>query len=251
LEQTPQSTGDTAPETINDDSQSADKVAPIHEEAPDQPDVVPADRPQDDLGAKIPESIKTSAGEASDMPFMSLLVDQKRLVSEQLERFAGQLNEHLRSTTSCSRVAFDRLYEEMQSYKRNFLLEAQRPLLMDLMMLYDSIDTLRRNYSGAAPVDPAVLCQNLDSLQVEAEEILQRVGIERMTATPERLDVNLQKTVKAIPTAHAEEHLQVVERLRSGFLSGEKPFRKEQVIIRTYDSTARQQSPAAASVSES
>jgi molecular chaperone GrpE (heat shock protein) len=169
-----------------------------------------------------------------DKAAATLLQAKNESVIEYLGRFEAQLTDHLCSTASCSRSAFDRLYDEMQAYKRNFLLEAQRPLLLDLMMLYDSIDKLRRNYDQASTVDPAVLSQNLDSLQVEAEEILLRVGIERMTATPDTLDVNLQKTVKTISTGNPDEHLAVVEHVRSGFLSGGKPLRKEQVIIKTY-----------------
>jgi molecular chaperone GrpE (heat shock protein) len=106
------------------------------------------------------------------------------------------------------------------------------------MMLYDSIDKLRRNYEQASSVDPVTLCQNLDALQVEAEEILGRVGIERMSATPDKLDVNFQRAVKTIPTDNPEEHLLVVEQLVSGFVSGEQPLRKEQVVVKKYTSRA-------------
>jgi molecular chaperone GrpE (heat shock protein) len=156
------------------------------------------------------------------------------VVIERLDRFEAQLAEHLRETASCSRTAFDRLYEEMQAYKQNFLREAQRPLLLDLMMLYDSIDKLRRNYEQAAAPDTATLCQNLEVLQAEAEEILGRVGIERMSVTPEKLDVNLQRAVKTIPTDSPEEHLRVVGMVSAGFMSDGRPLRKEQVVVKKH-----------------
>lgn len=160
--------------------------------------------------------------------------ENQSIVIERLDRVEMQLAEHLRESATCSRNAFDQLYEEMQGYKKNFLREAQRPLLLDLMMLYDSIDKLRRNYEQAATVEPATLCQNLDALQVEAEEILGRVGIDRMCVTPDKLDVNLQRAVKTIPTDDPEEHLRVVEQVSAGFISDGRPLRKEQVVVKKH-----------------
>jgi molecular chaperone GrpE (heat shock protein) len=181
--------------------------------------------------ADAPPSVPSPDDETGTLP---LLQAQSQAVIDRLTRFEAQLAEHLSDTASCSRAAFDYLYDEMQSYKKNFLREAQRPLLLDLMMLYDSIDQLRRSYKHASSVDPATLFQNLDALQVEAEEILGRVGIERMSATPERLDVNLQRAVKTVPTDNPEEHMLVVEQIKAGFISGEQTLRKEQVAVKKY-----------------
>ncbi|MCX6627288.1 MAG: nucleotide exchange factor GrpE [Candidatus Solibacter sp.] len=183
-------------------------------------------------------------GENADSSVMTLLQAQNETVIEHLDRLEAQLTDHLRANASNSRAAFDHLYDEMQAYKRNFLLEAQRPLLQDLMMLYDSIDKLHRNYKQAASMDLAALSQNLEGLQVEAEEILLRVGIERMTATSDKLDVNLQRAVKTVATENPEENLWVVEQVRCGFLSGGQPIRKEQVVVKKYVARAPGGSPS-------
>lgn len=190
------------------------------------------------LEAQLAEPPATDSSASPETAAMTAPPDQKPLVVEHLERFEAQLAEHLRNTASCSRAAFDYLYDEMQGYKKNFLREAQHPLLLDLMMLYDSIDKLRRNYEQASSVDAVTLSQNLDALQAEAEEILGRVGIERMSATPEKLDVNLQRAVKTVPTDNPEEHLLVIEQVKSGFVSGDQTLRKEQVVVKKYSSPA-------------
>jgi len=107
-------------------------------------------------------------------------------------------------------------------------------VLLDLMMLYDSIDKLYRHYQDTPSVDPEALVGNLDGLRSETEEILARVGIERMIVTSERLDVNCQRAVKTVPTDVPDENLAVVERISSGFYAGEHPLRKEQVVIKKY-----------------
>jgi molecular chaperone GrpE (heat shock protein) len=155
-------------------------------------------------------------------------------VVDHLRRFESQLSDFVRGTSTCSRAAFDQLYEEMQGYKKNFLREAQRPLLLDLILLYDSIDSLCRNYERATDVNPAILVENLDALRVETETILGRVGIERLAASPEKLNVSLQRAIKTIPTDKPEEHLAVVETVKAGFFAGESPVRKEQVVVKKY-----------------
>lgn len=186
------------------------------------------ERPAEPAAAAAEPAVR-GAGEPPAPP-----VQRDGAVLERLAKFEALLADHLGATAACSRAAFDRLYEEMQGYKKNFLLEAQRPLLQDLMMLYDSIEKLRRNYEQATAPDPRVLAQNLEGLQVEAEEILLRVGIERMTATADKLDVATQRAVQTVATANPDENLQVVERVKVGFLCAGQVLRKEQVVVRKY-----------------
>lgn len=216
-----------------------------------EPDAVGAVSGQAEPPAPPPATPSNAVGENADSSVMTLLQAQNGSVIEHLERLEAQLTDHLRANASCSRAAFDHLYDEMQAYKRNFLLEAQRPLLQDLMMLFDSIDKLRRNYQQAASLDLAALSQNLEGLQVEAEEILLRVGIERMTGLSDKLDVNLQRAVKTVATENPEENLQVVEQVRCGFVSGGQPLRKEQVIVKKYTPRAPSGSPSSADARES
>lgn len=186
-----------------------------------------------DLGEKL-HALSKEALATSEHSTQDMLHAQMQEVISYVEDFRLQISDHLRSTASCSRTAFDSLYEEMQGYKKNFLREAQRPLLLDLMMLYDSIDRLYRHYQKTPSVDREALFQNLDGLRSETEEILARVGIERMIVTSERLDVNCQRAVKTVPTDVPDENLAVVERISSGFYAGEHPLRKEQVVIKKY-----------------
>lgn len=162
------------------------------------------------------------------------LYELSDLVFRHLQHFETRLADHLASTASCSRAAFDHLYDEMQGYKKNFLREAQRPLLTDLMLLCDSVEKLRQSYETKSDIDVPTLRQNLETLQVEVEEILARSGVERMLATPERLDVRLQQAIKTVSTENPEEHLAVVDRLRAGFICSEQAMRKELVVVKKY-----------------
>lgn len=219
-----------------------------HEPEIRQPDPVPADGSVEPPVAPLlsEELPSPPASPASEEGVVTVAPDAFHAsVSGYLQRFEERLTDHLQSTESCSREAFNKLYEEMQGYKRNFLREAQNPLLQDLMLLYDSIDTMRRNYANASTVDVATLYSNLEALQVEAEEVLARSGVERMFATPERLDVRLQQAVKVIPTDDPEEDLVVVDHLKAGFLSGERAMRKEKVVVKKWRRPATAAEPVA------
>jgi molecular chaperone GrpE (heat shock protein) len=166
------------------------------------------------------------------------------LLPDHILRLEKRLAEHLAATASCSRAAFDHLYEEMQGYKQNFLTQAQRPLLMDLIFLYDSVQTLRREYADVQEAGGSILRDHLSALHAEAEEILARAGVERMVDTPDKLDARLQQAVRTEPTDLAEEHLAVIQRLKAGFLCGERPMRKEMVVVKKYSRPAGRAEPS-------
>jgi molecular chaperone GrpE (heat shock protein) len=147
-----------------------------------------------------------------------------------LQRFDERLGE----TAACNREAFDRLYEEMRAYKENFLLSAQRPLLADVMALYDDILQLKKHYASAQTVDLPTLCDNLDGLLVGAEELLARRELLPICEHGAKLNRDTQKAVKVVPAADPSEDMTVVERLKTGFLFQDKVFRREEVVVKKY-----------------
>jgi molecular chaperone GrpE (heat shock protein) len=146
--------------------------------------------------------------------------------------FGKRLEHHLIETESCSRSAFNRLYEEMRQYKDNFVFEVQRGLLQDVLLLYDGIQQLKRHYSTAQDIDGQALMANFDGLAIETEEILLRRGLERLIESPDKLDPYLQKAVRVIKSNDPDEDMAIVERLRVGFRLGDRMFRKEEVVIK-------------------
>ena len=151
-----------------------------------------------------------------------------------LEDFQNRFEQHLQDTAACSQSAFDRLYEEMRQYKNNFVLEVQRGLLLDVLMLHDNIDKLKSHCKEAGEIDLPTLVQNLEGLTVEAEEILARRGIDRLRTPVEKLDRQTQKAVGVVLTSDPEQHMVVAESRKRGFMLGDKAFRKEEVVVMKY-----------------
>jgi molecular chaperone GrpE (heat shock protein) len=78
------------------------------------------------------------------------------------------------------------------------------------------------------------LATNLEGLAVEVEEILLRREISRIEESGERLNRKTQKAIRAIATLEPEEDMLVVERLKPGFMIGDKVFRREEVVVKKF-----------------
>ena len=164
--------------------------------------------------------------------------DPVQQMQEALAHFGARLDQHLDETASCSRSAFDRLYEEMRQYKDNFVAEVQRGMLTELLVLYDSITKVAGFVKSGQAVEPSAVLANLEGLAVEAEEILARRGYEPVVELSEKLNIRTQKAVRTVPTDDPDEDMLVVERVRKGFASGDRVFRKEEVVVKKHSPKA-------------
>ena len=169
---------------------------------------------------------------ASESPDASGCAQMLARVEEGLGLLLKRLDGHLVETAACSRSAFDRLHEEMRQYKDNFLASAERPVLMDVVLLYDSILKLKQHYEQAQSVELTSLLANLDGLLVEATEILARRNILPLCEPGDKLQLRTQRAVRTVPTADPAEDMQIVDRLKTGFAVGDGVFRREEVVIK-------------------
>ncbi|NCG19116.1 MAG: hypothetical protein GWP91_08900, partial [Rhodobacterales bacterium] len=55
----------------------------------------------------------------------------------------GEMRQMVQDRLSNDKVrekAFDKLYEELRQYKDDFIFQAEKPLLLDLLLFYDSLN---------------------------------------------------------------------------------------------------------------
>ena len=122
--------------------------------------------------------------------------------------------------------AFDKLYQEMCQYKENFIFSALRPILADLILLYDNIGRMEQFATGDEAVQ--VICD----IREEIIEILYRQDVEEIPPTGKKLDRKLQRAVKTVPTQDPSEDGDVIEVMRQGFLRGSVLMRPQEVICK-------------------
>lgn len=134
--------------------------------------------------------------------------------------------------------AYDQLYEELRQYKANFLAESQRPLLKDVILVFDGIArSLAGFQAGPEAVDRKTVVDALTHVKDELLEVLYRRDIERITERPSKLDVGFQKPVERIATDKPEEDRDVTQVLREGFRLNGVVLRPQEVVVKRHGNT--------------
>ena len=125
--------------------------------------------------------------------------------------------------------AFDQLYEELKQYKEDFLLQAEKPLLLDLLLFYDSLSWFQESLVKRE-ASPDVIADSYQYLLDDFLEVLYRRDV---MPTPEAAtyDKRVHKVVKVQETDEREAHDRVVQVLKRGFARHDKPLRPEEVVI--------------------
>lgn len=125
--------------------------------------------------------------------------------------------------------AFEKLYEELRSYKDDFAGRAERPLLLDLLLFHDSMHWFQKAVieEGASA---ATIADSFQFLLDELLEVLYRREVVPMEPG-ESFDPTVQKAVKVEPAKSPGQDNRVARVLKRGFLQHGKPLRPEEVAV--------------------
>ena len=85
--------------------------------------------------------------------------------------------------------AFDQLYEEMRQYKDDFLYQAEKPFLLDLLLFYDSLLWFQQSLSKKE-MAPEAMTDSFQYLMDEFLELLYRRDVVPLEPT-ERFDIKM------------------------------------------------------------
>lgn len=124
--------------------------------------------------------------------------------------------------------AFDKLYAELDALKKNAALDYIKPLLLDLILLYDRMEHARRL---AADAQGIVSTEVLQSFIHELLEVLYRREVSLIEAGPSSFDYNHQKAIGVVDVTDPAEHQRIHKVVRRGFRLGERTLRPEEVIV--------------------
>lgn len=127
--------------------------------------------------------------------------------------------------------AFRRLYQDLEDARRAASAEETRPLLLDLLLLYDRMSApLDGEGRLPLPTDPTAARSFVDELL----EILYRRDVHPLVTVGGRLDAGIQRVVGVVAASSPDDHLQVERVVRQGFRWGERLLRAEDVIVRQH-----------------
>jgi molecular chaperone GrpE (heat shock protein) len=167
-----------------------------------------------------------------------------------LPRLITALHDDLENRNGVNQKLFDALHEELKGYKDGFLLEIlHRPLIRDLIVLYDDLSELHRRTAVAveslkttaqsaellaARNQLQQLATNLDHIVDSLLEVLARMDVRRLEPSGGKLDKLNQRVLDTQPAEHPSEDLTVALSLKPGFLWRERTIRAEEVIVKKW-----------------
>ncbi len=144
---------------------------------------------------------------------------------------------------------FDALHEELKGYKDGFLLESvHKPIIRDLISLYDDLTTIHRQMQeavlDAAKLPSSVankLLERLKTMDTNIEhniefiiEVLARLEVTMMPTGPGKLDKQSQRAVAVEIAEDPDDDGNVVRVAKRGFCWKGRPLRPEEVIIKKW-----------------
>jgi molecular chaperone GrpE (heat shock protein) len=155
-----------------------------------------------------------------------------------LEALAGQVNtlrdfvERQHERDALQRKAFDQLYEELRQYKDDFVFQAEKPLLLDLLLFYDSLSWFHQSLQRQE-MSPEVVSDSFQYLLDEFLELLYRRDV-LPTEPRESFDRESQKAVKVALTSDPGLDYKVQQVVKRGFSRAGRLLRPEEVVLHRY-----------------
>lgn len=179
----------------------------------------------------------------NDEELKSELKAQKKLIEEILTRMSRldnsvsssrQLIEERISYDAAKEKSFDHLYQELDALKKNADFERVKPLYIDLILLFDRIESIRDGCVREETFSANDITQVLSTLKDELLEILCRQGIEIVEPSPTIFTRASQKAISTESTEIESEDNEIAQTVRKGFRHSTGFIRAEEVIVKKY-----------------
>jgi molecular chaperone GrpE (heat shock protein) len=159
---------------------------------------------------------------------MSIPEDPVDPVLEQLKGLREAFDAKIRYDEASER-RIESMSEELAEYRQDFHLKLLRPMLLDLIAMYDDLTQVL-----AAADCPPMTSKHLEFFRGSVEQVLARNGVEPFKVDGVMLDRTHQKVVRVTETPNPELDRQVENRLRPGFFMNGKVLRPEWVSVYRY-----------------
>jgi molecular chaperone GrpE (heat shock protein) len=129
----------------------------------------------------------------------------------------------------------ERMHDQLDDYKANFIRQAMRPLMLDVIFCYDFVaEELNRAFSPGPAPGLQSLTDVLEHTKQMIADVLFKYELEPYRALGEDFDRTLQHCVRTVSTSVEALDKKVAGLGVVGFRSGESIIRKEQVTVYKY-----------------
>jgi molecular chaperone GrpE (heat shock protein) len=124
------------------------------------------------------------------------------------------------------------LHQELEEHRRGLYQQILKPVLLDIIGLYDDIAKITAT-DGPMADDQAFLLNSVD-------EILRRHGVESFACAGDDVDRSRQRVIDVAPTDSIDADRKVAQRMRPGFEVDGKVLRPEWIVAYRYSPENKQ-----------
>jgi len=131
----------------------------------------------------------------------------------------------------------DRLHCEVQEYKADMALRIFKPIVSDLINLYDDMGKMQDHWKTKA-VDNELatrLLRMFGEFRLDIEGILEKYGFPSFENIGLDFEPRCQRIMKKVVTNDQAKHRTLAARVRKGFMHGDQVFRPEFVNVFVYN----------------
>lgn len=164
-----------------------------------------------------------SGGLSADFPADENSAPTIETVMEELTGLRQAFDSKIRYDEGRERL-IQTMSEELEQYRGNLHQSMLRPVLLDLVSLYDDVTQVLDS-----PDTPAEAADRLGFVRDTVEQILNRNGVQKFAVEDSTVDRSRQRVVSTVGTADPALRRQIAQRLRAGFAWDEKVLRPEWV----------------------
>ena len=162
-----------------------------------------------------------------------------------LPQLISGLESLLDQKNGVSQRMFDALHEELKDYKDGFLLESiLKPIIRDLVSLYDDLSTIHRQMEecvSACDATGGAVFDRLRRMETNVAhhcefvlEILARLEVSMTPIGVGRLDKHTQRAVALEMVDDPELDMMVVRTVKRGFVWKTRVLRAEEVVVKKW-----------------
>lgn len=163
----------------------------------------------------------------------SILEDAVATIKQSIDGLRADFDTKIKYDESKEQT-IDALHRELQDYRADLVLKIMRPLVNDLLALYDDMAQMIGRYQTQEAHEDSPLLRNFEGVLADVEEILARYGYELFEHEAVQHDSNWQRVQKVVETASAEQDRMIARRVRKGLRYDDKIIRPEVVDIFRY-----------------
>lgn len=235
-------------ENLHDGKNEPTKFSPTEESTKASPPVTPSQALRPLLLGL--EALTRAAGESTAiLQRLDKTAVDSGSVQRSLPKVVADLQGLVDQKNRVNQRMFDALHEELKGYKDGFLLESvHRPIIRDLITLYDDLAELQRQMGSAltAGVESALeaadaMMGRMRTMELNMEhhldfilEVLARLQVTQLPIGQGKLDKRTQRVISVELSDDPEEDTLVIRTSKRGFMWKDRVIRAEEVVVKKW-----------------